>query len=129
MSLERIKEEVKLLQACFPLEYREAGHWVRINNYPVDEQIWTCPVVDVAFQIPESIPAQQPYGFYVHPNLGLRSGETIDNYAYPAPTIFGDEWGKFSWQLLVWAPKADIVAGTNMVNFAHSIADRFREGR
>jgi Prokaryotic E2 family E len=130
MSIERISEELALLRNAYPdLEYRPAGHWIRIPGYPVPKDVWNQSEVEVCFQIPEQIPGQQPYGFYVRPGLTLRSSSPIDNYTFPAPTGFGDDWGKFSWQLLVWAPKDDIVAGTNMLNFARSIADRLREGK
>jgi hypothetical protein len=127
---ERIQEELALLKSAYAdLEYLPAGHWVRIPRYPLPDEVWNQAEVEVCFQIPESIPAQQPYGFHVRPGLSLRSGQAIDNYSYPAPTGFGSDWGKFSWQLLAWAPKEDIVSGTNMLNFARSISDRFREGK
>lgn len=130
MANPRILEELVLLRTAFPdLEYRADGHWVRIPAYAVPDEVWDKSHVEVAFQIPEQIPGQAPYGFWVRPAIALRSGGQVDNYAYPAPTPFGDDWGKFSWQLLSWNPKADIVAGENMLNFAHSIADRLREGR
>lgn len=130
MSAERIEQELALLRAAYPdLEYRPEGHWVRLPNYPAAEETWGRSSVEVSFQIPEQIPAQQPYGFHVRPGLSLQDGQVIDNYAFPAPTAFGGDWGKFSWQLLVWTPRDDIVAGTNMLNFARSIADRLRQGK
>jgi hypothetical protein len=126
---ERIGEELALLRSNFvDVEYLEAGHWVRIAECDVPDGIWNQDSVEVCFQIPELIPGQAPYGFYVRPNLSLKSGQAIGNYAYPADTGFGANWGKFSWQLQVWTPSADIVAGTNMVNFARSIGDRLRQG-
>lgn len=129
MSVERIESELALLQRGFPdLEYVPAGHWARIPTYPLPEAIWARDSVEACFQIPENVPAQAPYGFYVRPGLALVNGAGIQNYAYPAPTAFGGDWGKFSWQLLVWTPNAELVAGTNMLNFARSFVDRFREG-
>jgi hypothetical protein len=130
MAAERIAAELGLLRRAYPdLEYRAEGHWVRIPSYPLPDIIWDGSDTEVCFQIPENIPAQGPYGFYVRPGLALQGGTPIDNYTYPAPTGFGNDWGKFSWQLLVWTPKEEVVAGTNMVNFARSIGDRLREGR
>ena len=130
MSAERITQELELLRDVFPdLEYVEAGHWVRIPQYPIDDEVWGRASVEVCCQIPEQIPGQAPYGFSVRPGLALRNAQPIDDYTYPAPTPFGDDWGRFSWQLLVWQPKDDLVAGTNMVNFARSIGDRLREGK
>lgn len=129
MSAERIAQELELLRSSFPtLEYVPEGQWVRIPSYPLPEAVWGRSAVEVCFQIPEAIPAQGPYGLYVRPDISLANGGVIQNYTYPAPTAFGGDWGKFSWQLLAWTPNADIVAGTNMLNFVRSFADRFREG-
>ena len=128
-SQSRIEEEVELLRRNFrDLEYVASGQWVRIPRYGLADSIWDRNVVEVCFQIPEQIPGQPPYGFYVRPGLALRNGQGIGNYAYPAPTPFGSDWGKFSWQLDGWAPTADLIGGTNMVNFARSFSDRFTQG-
>lgn len=37
-------------------------------------------------------------------------------------------WGQFSWSPISWLPKAEITAGSNMLNFVRSIAHRLREG-
>jgi len=125
----RLDEELDLLRSNYPgLEYRQEGHWVRFPEYVVPVEIWGQSTVEVSFQIPERIPGQAPYGFFVRPHMTLRNQQPVGNYAYPAQTAFGGDWGKFSWQLLVWEPSANVVAGTNMVNFARSIGDRFREG-
>jgi hypothetical protein len=125
----RVEEELDLLRRNFPqLEYLADGQWVRIPEFGIPDSIWDQNCVEVCFQIPGQIPGQPPYGFYVRPNLNLKSGLPIGNYAFPAPTGFGVDWGKFSWQLLVWAPTADLVSGTNMVNFVRSFVDRFAEG-
>jgi hypothetical protein len=127
--ISRVDQELDLLRRNFPhLEYLEGGHWVRIHKFDIPDSIWDRNCVEVCFQIPEQVPGQAPYGFYARPNLNLKSGQPIGNYAYPAPTGFGGDWGKFSWQLLVWAPTADLVSGTNMVNFVRSFVDRFAEG-
>ena len=129
MSVERIGAELELLRSAYPnLEYLAAGHWVRIPRYRLDPELWGRESCEVCFQIPEQIPAQAPYGFYVRPGLALAHGGDIQNYSYPAPTGIGSDWGKFSWQLLTWAANAELVAGTNMLNFARSIGDRLREG-
>lgn len=129
MSAERIEAELGLLRSAFPrLDYVAGGHWVRIPDYPIPTGLWARATCEVCFQVPEQIPAQAPYGFYVRPGLALADGAVIQNYTYPASTAFGDDWGKFSWQLLTWTPTADIVAGTNMLNFARSIAARLKEG-
>lgn len=119
-----------MLRACYPdLEYVEEKRWVRIPRYPVPTGVWTIHnVVEVCFQVPEQLPGQAPYGFYVRPELCVLGGGRPNNYEYPASTPFGDGWGKFSWSPEVWQPAAEPAAGTNMLNFVRSFADRLREG-
>lgn len=125
----RIRAELDLLRSNFPaLDYLADGHWVRLRDHAIPGEEWEPRVVEVCFQIPERVPGQGPYGFYVRPGITRANGEAIANYAYPASTAFGDDWGKFSWQLEQWAPTEDLVAGTNMVNFVRSFNDRFAEG-
>lgn len=128
---ERIAQELTMLRICWPdLEYVEAGHWVRIPRYALPRGIWTVEAVEVAFQIPEQLPGQAPYGFYVRPGLLLAEDNSPPgNYTYPAATPFGDGWGKFSWSPAEWRPAADPAAGSNMVGFVRSFSDRLREGR
>lgn len=120
-----------MLRGCWPqLEYLDAGHWVRIPRYAVPPGIWTVQEVEVAFQIPEHLPGQAPYGFYVRPGLVLAAdGSQPDNYTYPAVTPFGGDWGKFSWSPVDWRPAAEPAAGSNMVDFVRSFAERLRQGR
>src|ERR1700680_746491 len=95
----RVEQELELLRRNFPhLEYVREGNWVRLPCYHLPGNMWDRDWVEVCFQIPERIPGQPPYGFYVRPGLALRSGQPIGNYAFPAPTAFGADWGKFSWQ-------------------------------
>ena len=125
----RVDEELAHLRVNYPhLEYRPDGQWVRIPSYPVPPDVWKQSSVELCFLIPQQIPGQAPYGFYVRPSLVLLSDAVVSNYAFPAPTAFGDDWGKFSWQLSEWTPTSTVVGGTNMVNFARSVADRLREG-
>lgn len=127
---ERVEHELEMVRACYPeLEFRESGLWVRIPSYPIPTHIWIGDEVEVAFQIPEQLPGQPPYGFYVHPDLRLRpDGDVPQNYTCPAETPWGGDWGKFSWQLNPWVPASDPAAGSNMLNFVRSFADRFRQG-
>lgn len=126
---ERIDRELALLRTVFEtLEYRPEDHWVRIDAYAVPAGIWSQGIIEVCFQIPAGIPGEAPYGFYVRPNLTLAGGGSPNNYAYPAPTPFGGDWGKFSWILDPWAPQSEIAAGSNMLDFALSIHSRLKEG-
>jgi hypothetical protein len=124
----RIESELALLRTHYPnLVYLEAGHWVQIPAYRLPAGIWLRTEVDVCFQIPAGIPGEAPYGFYV-PHLLLANGGSPNNYAYPATTPFGTDWGKFSWTLEPWSPNADVTSGSNMLNFARSFYERFKEG-
>jgi hypothetical protein len=123
---DRHRQELTLLRTRYPdLELVEDGLWARIRQYPVPSDLWNVDEIDVAFQIPESV-GQAPYAFYVHPPLALKSGATIKNYTSGA-TPFDGEWGKFSWQI-TWQPAEEIHAGTTMLNFVSSFAERLREG-
>lgn len=126
----RADEELSLLRGWFgdQLEYRPAGQWVRIRDYRIPEDLWLPAQVDIAFQIPEQIPGQAPYGFHVLPGVALISGGSAENYTYPTSNTWGDGWGTFSWALDDWRPAARASDGSNMLEFARSIANRFRQG-
>jgi len=126
---ERVELELALLREIHPdLEWRPDVHWVRLPAYQLPDQVWSAQVVQLAFQIPQNLPGQAPYGFWVRPGLSLKSGGTISNYSYPVTTPFGEGWGQFSWSPEEWRPAASVRAGTNMLDFVRSFADRLREG-
>lgn len=126
---ERIAQEVALLMAAYPeMEWRPHDCWARIARYPVPSTIWTVDSTEVAFQLPAQLPGQAPYGFWVKPDLTLRSGGAINNYSYPVVTPFGPGWGQFSWAPDTWRPGATAREGTSMLDFVRSFADRLREG-
>jgi Prokaryotic E2 family E len=126
-----VEDNLALLRTAYPdLEYRlvDGVHWVGIPSYRLPEGIWTLDTADVAFRIPATA-GEAPYGFWVRPRLELTSGGTVNNYTYPSPTAWGEDWGVFSFSALgPWQPKVDVRAGANMLNFARAIADRLREG-
>jgi len=129
--MEWVEENLGLLRTAYPdLDERSEGgvHWVRIPSYGVPSGIWLVEAVEVAFRIPSQA-GEAPYAFWVRPGLTLASGGTINNYAFPASTPWGGDWGQFSFSPAEpWQPKGDIRAGANMLNFARAIADRLREG-
>lgn len=126
---ERIEQELDLLKTVYPdLEWYPESFWVRIPSYPLPEGVWERSEIELAFQMPQNLPGQQPYGFWVRPGLQLANGGTPTNYGYPVNTPLGEEWGQFSWSPISWQPKAEITSGSNMLNFVRSIADRLREG-
>jgi len=125
---DRTAEEVSLLIAAYPeMEWRPQDRWARIPKYPVPAPVWTGDSIEVAFQLPAQLPGQAPYGFWVRPGLELRGGGAINNYSYPVATPFGAGWGQFSWTPEIWQPGPTARAGTNMLDFVRSFADRLRE--
>ena len=127
---ERIDQELALLRRRFvEAGYEPAGRWVLVRAYALPAG-WNRSTTDVAFQIPIGHPGTQPYGFYVPIGLLIR-GERPDNYSEPADPFppFGGTWGRFSWQPDGWQPSADVIAGSNLLNWVTGFADRFREGK
>lgn len=126
-----VQQNLALLRSAYAdLDYRPEGgmHWVRIPTYPIPKAMWALDEAEIAFRIP-ALAGEAPYGFWVRPGLTLTSGSPVNNYAYPASTAWGNDWGQFSFSPVEpWQPKADVRAGPNMLNFARSIADRLQEG-
>lgn len=134
----RVEEELDLLRGWFgdTVDYLHEGQWVRLPAYRIPTELWIPDVVDIALQIPTDR-ATNPYGFYARalldsdgqrPTLSGKTLSEIGNYTYPGSTPWGDDWGRFSWQLIEWHPGDPLAAGTTVLDFARSIADRFREG-
>jgi hypothetical protein len=126
---ERIGEELALLRTVYPdLEWHPDSLWVRIPSYVLPQGIWKQAEIELALQTPANLPGQQPYGFWVRPGLELADRRAPNNYTPSVATTLGEGWGQFSWSPTVWQPQAEIRAGSNMLNFVRSIADRLREG-
>lgn len=129
---ERIKEELNLLSRNYSVEYNDSGQWVKISNYTIPEgNGWNRQTTDVCFQIPPGYPGTPPYGFYVSGGI-LCDGNTPNSYQEPAQNspAFQGTWGFFSWQQdSSWLPKANLQAGSNLLNFVRTFRDRFAEGR
>jgi hypothetical protein len=129
---ERIEKELVLLRQRYPnLEYRQEGQWVRIPSYLLPAG-WDRPSTDVAFQIPVGYPGTPPYGIYT-PQRSLFNKVQPENYqqAQQQPPLGGGPWWVFSWQPQdgQWRPTADIVSGSNLLNWVLGFSDRFREGK
>ncbi len=125
----RTEEELALLRSVYPaLEWYPDSRWVRIPSYLLPPGVWRLREAELAVQLPEQLPGQQPYGFWMRPRLELADGRTPGNYTYPAEIPLGEDWGQFSWSPSSWTPHAQIAAGSNMLNFVRSIGDRLREG-
>jgi len=128
---ERVKEELELLGKHYPsLDYVEAGNWVRIPSYPLPPG-WSRSASDVSFSIPSGYPGTPPYGIYVPGGL-LFNGSRPRDYTEPASNHppFEGSWGVLSWTPFdgQWRPAAIVASGSNLLDYARSFADRFREG-
>lgn len=134
MLEQRLQQEHDLLLKFYPATTRN-GLWFLIPGYAVaGDRGWNQSAVDVAFQAQGNHPAAAPYGFHVPIGI-LCNGKKAANYNEPSPArppfTSSSGWGFFSWTVgdgVPWIPKADLVSGANLLNFARSIADRFREG-
>lgn len=128
----RIDEEIALLRRRWPqLEYVPNGRWAQLPQYGPLPDGWSPVIMPVAFQIQLAHPGTPPYGFYVPAGI-LFCGQRPNNYSEPAPTQppFAGSWGIFSWQPEdgQWLPRADIAAGSNLLNWVLGFIERFREG-
>ena len=129
----RIEQEITLLKKYYlGLEYREAGHWFRIPNYPLPDG-WNKTKTDVAFQVPAAgFPGTPPYGIYTLSGLTFK-GSRPENYTDPASAQppFGGTWAIFSWTVQdgEWRPTADIHSGSNLLNWVRGFSQRFMEGK
>jgi Prokaryotic E2 family E len=121
-------QETKLLHRCWPsLIQADGTNWCKIPDFVLPTG-WNRQTATVAFQIPDALPGQEPYAFWVEGGLALASGATVSNYAYPAEsTPWDGHWGKFSWSLDPWRPGARPGEGTSMVDFVRSFSARLRE--
>lgn len=128
---ERIRQELALLRTRYPdLDYEPNGQWVRIPVYKLPPD-WNLATTAVVFQMPVGYPGTPPYGIYAPAGL-LFKGEKPNNYQEPAPSQppFGGSWGIFSWGPDgPWRATADIISGSNLLNWVQGFADRFRDGK
>jgi hypothetical protein len=123
---ERLAQELDLLKKYFPsIEYKEEG-WFKIPGFALPDG-WNRSVTDVAFQARPEYPGTPPYGIYVPSGIQFK-GQTPTNYndtASPQPP-FGGSWGILSWSVEdgTWKATANLLSGSNLLNWARSIADR-----
>ena len=130
MNEERVRREFDLLRNCFPdAEYLAEHHFVHLPGYPLPPGVWQRTTTNAGFFVPESYPGQSPYPFFVRPDLLLPDGSRPNNYAYPAQIPVAGTWGSFSWVLDDWRASDEITQGSNLLAYARSLAQRFREGR
>ena len=123
----RITSELAHLLGHFK-EVKQDGMWYLIPQYPLPEG-WNQKFVDVAFRIQPGYPSTPPYGFYVP--TGTRFKDTLPNNYQEAisdPPPFAGTWAMFSWAPEEWRPSDNLGAGFNLLNYALSFANRFKEG-
>jgi hypothetical protein len=122
---ERVEAELELLRSRYPgVEFREQDFWARVADYPLPPG-WGPTTAEIAFQVPPD--GQQPYGFWVRPVLSVPGGGMPSNSSGPVATGFGEGYQQFSWQPEVWQPAPEPRAGSNMLDFVSSFAQRLAE--
>jgi len=124
---EWVTRQLELLRAHWPdLEYNPAGQWVRIPNWHLPTG-WDPAVVDVAFQIKESV-EQPPYAFLVNATVITHNAKQPGSWGPGVQCEFPGSWSQFSWAPETWTPTADPAREPSMVAFARSFDIRFNEG-
>ena len=123
MDKARLDLEMQLIRSHYPeVELHSFPYWIRIPNWRIPETIWDRDTVSLCLQIPENLPGQAPYGFYVAPaDLRTKDGSNPDSAQLASDTPFGGTWLKFSWAAQDWRPAADLKKGSNLLNFLNSI--------
>ena len=130
---ERVSAELRLLRGVFPdIVYSEDGHWFMIPDYPAAEALgWTPRPLPVAFHAQPGHPGQAPYGIWVPSGIRV-AGSPPSNIQDPASRQppFPGSWALLSWTSDgdQWRPRANIAAGSNLVNYAIGFRDRFLQG-
>lgn len=124
---ERLLAEIELVRTEYPdLEFQPEDLWARIAAYPVPPG-WGRERTELAFRAPTDVFAQEPYGFWIRPELALPGGGAPSNSSGPVETGFGEGWQQFSWSPDGWKPGPEPCSGTNLLDFVHSFARRLRE--
>lgn len=121
-------ELARLKEAWPDLRYDPNGDWVCIECFPIPGG-WSQSTADIAVRIPEDLPGQAPYGFWVRGNITTVAGGQPSNTSYPSITLsFAEgDWTQFSWLHDVWQPGATPGTGQGMTDFVRSIHQRMSE--
>lgn len=127
---DRIMRELELLQKYYPeVVFQPQGLWFHIPSYTLPEG-WSKDTTDIAFQIKKTYPGAPPYAFYIPSGL-MYNDKSPNNYVANAQNQppFAGKWGCVSWSCSPdWKPKADLLTGSNLLNWVNSFRDRFSEG-
>ena len=129
----RLEEELSLIASVFQGVIR-SGDWFLI---PDDSRAirhgWTPNPFPVAFQAQPGHPGQVPYGIYLASSAKV-GGQMPDNFSVTASNQppFQGQWGVLSWQGDAdgkpWIPKTNIREGANLLNFALTFEERYKQG-
>lgn len=125
--MERIEQEIALLQSVVPEIVVSADRkWVMIRSYRLPAG-WSHATTDIAIHFRPGYEQCGLYGIYARPGLTYQ-GTQPNNYAEASGVPFEGDWWVFSWELEPWQANADVRNGSNIINWYHGIASRFREG-
>jgi hypothetical protein len=129
----RLDDEHKLLLSVFPSIVRDRDWFLLPDDVRARRLGWTPEPFPVAFHAQPQHPGQVPYGIYVLGNaqVGGRAPNNFQAMANNRPPFPG-QWGVLSWTAdapcVPWVPKTPIEAGANLLNYALTFEERFREG-
>jgi hypothetical protein len=130
---ERIDAEFELIRKYYPtLVISNCKRWGLIEKFVLPPGIhWNKEHIPICFNIPNGYPGSAPYGIYVPTDLQCDDKEPLSfrKVADNKPPFEGI-WGMFSWSPDAgeWKPVADILKGSNLLNFIKTFDDRFKEG-
>lgn len=129
---ERIKKELELLREYYPdvVYHENGGCWTKVPEYSLPSG-WSVRATDVVFEIKAGYPTAEPYGIYVPSGLQYSGKNPKNMNASPKPAPpFEGSWWLLSWQPAPgeWRPTADLVSGSNLLNWVRGFRLRFEEG-
>ena len=130
---QRLAEERKLIASVFTDVIRSGDWFLLPNDTRAVRYGWSPVPFPVAFHAQPQHPGQVPYGIYV-PSSALCNGHVPGNFSSQAGNRqpFKGEWGVLSWQGDAdgrpWFPNVNIREGANLLNFALTFEERFKQG-
>lgn len=130
---ERIDAEFELIRKYYPtLVVSNCKRWGLIDKFVLPSGIpWNKEHIPICCNIPNGYPGTAPYGIYIPADLQCDNKEpqSFTKIANNKPPFEG-VWGMLSWtpDTEVWKPTADILKGSNLLNFIKTFNDRFKEG-
>ena len=131
----RIEQELALLRRLYPgVEYAEYNgeDWFKLPSYtyPPGWQVGDAPIEvgPMTFRLAATYPAAQPYGFMAPAGITFK-GTLPGNSTAAPPGPFPGAWLLFSWAPDGnWQPANEADAGSNLLSWVRSFAQRLKEG-